>query len=238
MLLPFEGLGVETQWTLELPRGNNRFDFETIADVMLTIDYTAEYSRKYEQDQRYARSTVEVYEDTPVPLRLQFPDLWYHLKNHRSDAAGNFAPFAFTFRLPRILFAQTLKDPIDVAHLTMLLSGTMAAAEQQLLADGLTLRHRPDAAANATDLHAGKVPRQAPPAAGDPTSAFGIPVFGAESILLSTRGSSAGGLPTHPQIGVAAPDEWTIMFAPALFPAVIDKITDALLVITVHGGRA
>ena len=41
MLLPFEGSGVDTTWELMLPPAANPFDFRTISDVLLTIDYTA-----------------------------------------------------------------------------------------------------------------------------------------------------------------------------------------------------
>ena len=41
MLLPFEGSGVDTTWELQLPPAANPFDFSTIVDVLLTIDYTA-----------------------------------------------------------------------------------------------------------------------------------------------------------------------------------------------------
>lgn len=237
MLLPFEGLGVETQWTLELPRGNNRFNFDTIADVLLTIDYTAEYSQDYETLQRAQRSNVDVYEDTAVPLRLQFPDLWYHFKNSRRDAAGSFPPFPYKFHLPRTAFAPNLRNdpPLKVAHLTLLISGDLTLAEQGLVADGLTIRQLPDGA-NAKTLHTGKVPRPGLP--GDPTSVFGLPLFGTNSILLSTRGNSANGLSSNVAIATADPDEWTIEFSPGLFPGVIDKISDVLFVVTVRGRRA
>lgn len=244
MLLPFEGLGVETQWTLELPLANNRFHFDTIADVLLTIDYTAEHSLVYEKALREARRGVAVHEDTTVPLRLQFPDAWYHLKNQRKDpATGNFLPFSFKFHLPRTAFAPNLLDPITVAHLTLLVSGDLTAAEQGLVADGITISHT---GTTLKTLHKGLVPRPAPagsPAgtpgtAGDPNSAFGYPVFGLNSLLLSTRGNSANGLQANPQIGTATPDEWTIDFPAAVFPAVVDKIWDILLIITVQGRRA
>ena len=160
MLLPFEGMGVETQWTLELPRQNNRFDFNTIADAILTIDYTAEYSREYEMAQRAQRTGVDVYEDSAIPLRLQFPDLWYQFKNNRADAAGDFAAFPYAFHLPRTAFALNLADPIEVAQLTLLISGDLTSAEQGLVADGLTIRFLPGGSnAAPTQLHAGKVPR-------------------------------------------------------------------------------
>src|SRR5262249_14614112 len=41
MRLPFEGIGVDTVWQFRLPKPANPFDFRTIADLLLTIDYTA-----------------------------------------------------------------------------------------------------------------------------------------------------------------------------------------------------
>jgi hypothetical protein len=41
--MPFEGLGaVESQWHLTLPKAFRQFDYETINDVILSINYTAE----------------------------------------------------------------------------------------------------------------------------------------------------------------------------------------------------
>lgn len=236
MLLPFEGLGVETQWTLELPRANNRFNFDSIADVYLTIDYTAEHSLVYEKELREARAGVDVHEDTAVPLRLQFPDAWYHFKNHRKDSAsGSYPPFTFKFHLPRAVFAPNLTDSINVVHLSLLVSGELTNADQKLVADGITVSHQQ------IDLHKGNVPRVAdvatPATTGDSTSAFGQPVIGENSVLLSTRGNSAKGLQSKPQIGTVTPDEWTIEFSSAVFPAVADKIIDVLFVITVQGKR-
>jgi hypothetical protein len=39
--LPFENTGVVSRWTLALPRETNRFDLSTIADVIVTLRYTA-----------------------------------------------------------------------------------------------------------------------------------------------------------------------------------------------------
>ena len=39
--LPFEGAGVDSRWRIEMPRECNAFDFDTISDVLLTINYTA-----------------------------------------------------------------------------------------------------------------------------------------------------------------------------------------------------
>jgi hypothetical protein len=39
--LPFEGAGAISQWRIELPKGSNQFEFDTIADVILHLKYTA-----------------------------------------------------------------------------------------------------------------------------------------------------------------------------------------------------
>src|SRR5262249_49172286 len=49
LLRPFEGLGVDTVWEFRMPRAANRFDYGTITDVLLTIEYTALDSPDYRQ---------------------------------------------------------------------------------------------------------------------------------------------------------------------------------------------
>jgi hypothetical protein len=39
--LPFEGAGAISQWRIELPKETNRFDFDTISDVIVHVRYTA-----------------------------------------------------------------------------------------------------------------------------------------------------------------------------------------------------
>ena len=41
ILLPFEGTGVDTTWELHMPKASNLFDYNSIADVLVTIEYTA-----------------------------------------------------------------------------------------------------------------------------------------------------------------------------------------------------
>jgi hypothetical protein len=40
--LPFEGTGAVSKWTLSLPPDTNRFDFGTISDIIVKIQYTAQ----------------------------------------------------------------------------------------------------------------------------------------------------------------------------------------------------
>jgi hypothetical protein len=80
MLLPFEGSGVDTNWRFELPKPSNLFDFSTLADVLLTIEYTALASDVYRVQvvRQLARATSA---DRPFSFRSQFPDQWYDLHN-------------------------------------------------------------------------------------------------------------------------------------------------------------
>jgi hypothetical protein len=42
--LPFEGAGVTSEWRLSLPKESNYFDFDSISDVILHINYTSRNS--------------------------------------------------------------------------------------------------------------------------------------------------------------------------------------------------
>jgi len=82
MLLPFEGLGVAGGWEFSMPRAANGFDFGTIADVLITIEYTALDSPTYRQKViEQLENTVSA--DRPFSFRHQFADAWYDL--HHPD---------------------------------------------------------------------------------------------------------------------------------------------------------
>lgn len=112
LLLPFEGLGVDTTWELQLPRAANAFDFATIADVLLTIEYTALHSSIYRQQvlQQLDRS---VSADRVFSLRQEFADQWYDLHNpdqsttpmqvHLETRRADFAPNVEELRTQQLL---------------------------------------------------------------------------------------------------------------------------------------
>jgi hypothetical protein len=80
MLLPFEAMGVDTSWELQMPKAANPFDYRTIADVLITIEYTALHSFEYRQ-QVIQTLDPKISADRPISLRRQFPDQWYRLHN-------------------------------------------------------------------------------------------------------------------------------------------------------------
>jgi hypothetical protein len=86
ILLPFEASGVETIWTLEMPKGANRFDYGAIADVLFTIRYTAledvTYRTKVLQQMGVdANGILRQASTISFNITQAFPDEWYDLHN-------------------------------------------------------------------------------------------------------------------------------------------------------------
>lgn len=80
MLLPFEGMGVNATWELELPKAANPFDYSTIADVLITMEYTALHSYDYRQ-QVIKKLNPDLGGDRTFSIKNDFPDEWYDLNN-------------------------------------------------------------------------------------------------------------------------------------------------------------
>ena len=94
MLLPFESMGIDTNWELQLPKAANHFDFRSVSDVLFTVEYTAL------QDFSYRRQVIQRLEDTVsaervFSLRDHFADQWYAL--HNPDGAPT--PMTVNFSL-------------------------------------------------------------------------------------------------------------------------------------------
>jgi hypothetical protein len=106
MLLPFESMGVDTSWELQLPKAANHFDFGSIADVLFTVEYTAL------QDLSYRQQVIQQLEDTlsaerVVSVRDQFADQWYALHN-----PGQYdTPMSVTLPLTAQGFPPNTMDP-------------------------------------------------------------------------------------------------------------------------------
>jgi hypothetical protein len=85
LLLPFEGSGVDTVWHLAMPKAANPFDYGTLADVLLTIEYTALSSADYRQ-QVIASLDPALSASRPFSFHHQFADAWYDLHNPTQTA--------------------------------------------------------------------------------------------------------------------------------------------------------
>ena len=78
--LPFEGCGVDVSWKLEMPKPSNQFDFNSIMDVIMTIDYTALSNSEYKKFVIGELGTDSGVIAT-LSSRISFPDEWYHFNN-------------------------------------------------------------------------------------------------------------------------------------------------------------
>jgi hypothetical protein len=77
---PFDGLGVDMTWQLQMPKAANPFDFDTLADVLFSVEYTALHSPVLrDQIVRTLGSGVSL--DRPLSIRNDFPDQWFDLNN-------------------------------------------------------------------------------------------------------------------------------------------------------------
>ncbi|HEU4328717.1 MAG TPA: neuraminidase-like domain-containing protein [Roseiflexaceae bacterium] len=104
LLLPFEGLGVDTSWELQLPRAANPFDFDSIADVLFTVDYTALHSFDYRAEV-VRRLDRRAEGDCAFSLRQDFPDQWYELLNPEQSAT----PLRVSFSTERADFPPNVE---------------------------------------------------------------------------------------------------------------------------------
>ena len=114
MLLPFEGSGVAATWRLELPKGANRFDFNSIADVHFTMRYTALEDRIYRkkileeklgQDEEGYVSAANV---RVFSVRSEFPDQWYQFTHALPGQDGSKVAFPHKFKCEK--FAEQKKS--------------------------------------------------------------------------------------------------------------------------------
>lgn len=127
----FEGAGVASTWTLDLPPESNDIDYATVSDVLLTITYQA----RYDADLRdrvvaaLAATPAARQRQRPFPLRWLFPDAFFAFYG-----GGATAPGTLTFALGRTDFGSTEDDPrlVDVAFTVV----TTPSAR----VDGLVLR--------------------------------------------------------------------------------------------------
>lgn len=113
MLLPFEGMGVDANWELRMPKASNLFDFVTIADVLITFEYTAFNSYDYRQ-QVIQKLDNRISADLPFSFRHQFPDQWYHL--HNPEQTDN--PMTVTFRTRRGDFPANFES-LKIEHIVL-----------------------------------------------------------------------------------------------------------------------
>ena len=116
MLLPFEGSGVATAWELTMPRAANRFNYDSIFDVLISIDYTALDSPEHRRAV-IDRMNPELSLERPFRFRREFTDQWYDL--HNPDLTVT--PMRVIFDTGAGDFAANLTD-LRIEHVSLYLA--------------------------------------------------------------------------------------------------------------------
>jgi pSer/pThr/pTyr-binding forkhead associated (FHA) protein len=80
LLLPFQDLGVATQWKLSVPLASNQFDFASLADAQMTFSYTAIDDPGY-RAQVIQSLNGQISQERPYSFVNDLPDAWYDLNN-------------------------------------------------------------------------------------------------------------------------------------------------------------
>jgi hypothetical protein len=105
MLVPFEGIGVDTSWVFHLPKAANQFDYNTIADVLFTLEYTALNDFDYAQ-RVIKRLDSQFSADRPFSFRRDFADAWWDLHNPEQTPK----PFVVSFQTGESDFPANVED--------------------------------------------------------------------------------------------------------------------------------
>ncbi|PEZ06746.1 hypothetical protein CN326_09720 [Bacillus sp. AFS018417] len=79
----FEGAGVESTWTLEIPKATNDLDFYSITDIRITFYYNAFYDQTLEGavKEQLASFTGATVRQKSIPLRWAYPDVFFHFQD-------------------------------------------------------------------------------------------------------------------------------------------------------------
>ncbi|MCP9448641.1 MAG: neuraminidase-like domain-containing protein [Nitrospira sp.] len=101
--LPFEGAGAVSEWHLELPGEHRQFDYHTISDVILHVQYTAREGGDLLHDAAVAQITQLVEDGRAAgsvrlfSVRHEFPGEWHRFKT-QTPPAGHRHELALTLR--------------------------------------------------------------------------------------------------------------------------------------------
>jgi hypothetical protein len=115
LLVPFEGIGVDTAWEFRLPKAANPIDYRTLFDVLVTIEYTALDSFDYRQ-QILGQLDRTILADRSFSFRYDFPDAWYDL--HNPEQVEKSRQMVVGFRTDREDFPANL-DPLSIRHVVL-----------------------------------------------------------------------------------------------------------------------
>ena len=118
-LNPFEGIGVEASWEFSMSRASNAFDFNTIADVLITMDYTALNSFEY-KNLILKELDSEITAQRTFSVKNNFPDQWYDLGNQINPKS----PFTFNLEISKSDYPSNLIEDPSISRISFLFTYT------------------------------------------------------------------------------------------------------------------
>jgi hypothetical protein len=139
--LPWEGCGLDIPFELRLPKSLNPFDYRTLADVQIGVDYTALYSPDYAVQAVQALPT-RTSNSASFSLRDQ-PDAWYQLVTQAQQQvnAPSSAPLVAQFEITSGDFPPNLDElAVEQIALFVIRTGSIPAA---FIVDHLRLNGTP-----------------------------------------------------------------------------------------------
>jgi len=110
--LPFEGAGAASRWRIELDPDCNRFDLETITDIVLHIRYTARDGGQLlaQRAKEHWKKVVADAESAPLSrlfsMRHEFPTEWHRLRTATEANGDHVRTIALTRDRFPALFAR------------------------------------------------------------------------------------------------------------------------------------
>jgi hypothetical protein len=162
MRLPMENTGVATSFEFRMLKSANQFDYDSIADVLLTIDYTALNSFDYYAQVIQTPALTRPFSaDRPYSFRTDFADAWYDLHNPDQSATpmvvrfatsrDEFPPNLANLKIQNVLFyiAASGGNPIELegAELRFTDAGGGAVGGRASSSDGVISTRRGNAGA-------------------------------------------------------------------------------------------
>ena len=145
--LPFEGAGAVSRWRIDLPKDCNAFDFDTISDVILKLNYTAREGGNLLKEKAKAAMNQVIADANKAPLarlfsvKHEFPTPWHQFLH----SAGATASLTVTIDLERFPF-QFRGKTIEIKKVELFLPlkdgmkpGTIQTYTQIYTASPLTL---------------------------------------------------------------------------------------------------
>jgi hypothetical protein len=136
MLVPFEGMGVDATWEFRMLKPANLWDYSTIADVLINIEYSALESFAYRQQMiQQLNEDLTIRLERPFSFRHQFADQWYDLHNPEQTAT----PMSVRFATRSEDFPQNLQD-LKIQQVTLYFSSSTSKAFESPIAVQLYFR--------------------------------------------------------------------------------------------------